>query len=124
MCAGRATHQPTSNGGENIACRNKGFEASANAVCSKKQTSRRGTGVGDGPTRRQQQHRLYEVRIESFRCPCKENLKIYVSDGVYIVRRAEEKEKKGVCCVVVVHRLDAFPGIVPHRKSAEPRPDL
>ncbi|KAI4298003.1 hypothetical protein L6164_037857 [Bauhinia variegata] len=23
MCAGRATHQPTSNGGENIACRNK-----------------------------------------------------------------------------------------------------
>lgn len=23
MCVGRATHQPTSNGGENIACRNK-----------------------------------------------------------------------------------------------------
>ena len=23
MCAGRATHQPTSNGGENIACHNK-----------------------------------------------------------------------------------------------------
>lgn len=23
-------------------------------------------GSGDGPTRRQQQHRLYEVRIESF----------------------------------------------------------
>lgn len=23
MCAGRATHPPTSNGGENIACRNK-----------------------------------------------------------------------------------------------------
>jgi hypothetical protein len=68
MCAGRATHQPTSNGGENIACRNKGFEASANAVCSKNKPPRRGTGVGDGPTRRQQQHRLHEVRIESFRC--------------------------------------------------------
>jgi len=29
MCAGRATHQPTSNGGENIACRNTWFKASA-----------------------------------------------------------------------------------------------
>ncbi|TYK10603.1 putative NADH-ubiquinone oxidoreductase chain [Cucumis melo var. makuwa] len=36
MCAGRATHQPTSNGGENIACRNKSLiRGVSNAVCSK-----------------------------------------------------------------------------------------
>jgi len=71
MCAGRATHQPTSNRGENLACRNKSVDSRRQqntAVCSKnKSPTRPGTGVGDGPTRRQQQHRLYEVRIESFR---------------------------------------------------------
>lgn len=36
MCAGRATHQPTSNGEENIACRNKSLiRGVSNAVCSK-----------------------------------------------------------------------------------------
>jgi hypothetical protein len=36
MCAGRATHQPTSNGGENIACRKKSLiRGVSNAVCSK-----------------------------------------------------------------------------------------
>lgn len=42
----------------------------------------------------------------------------------YVERPSGGKRKKGVSCVVVVRRLDAFPGIVPHRKSAEPRPDL
>lgn len=67
MCAGRATHQPTSNGGENIACRNKSVDSRRQqntAVCSKNKTPYRpGTGVGDGPTRRQQQHRLYESNL-------------------------------------------------------------
>lgn len=68
MCAGRATHPPTSNGGENIACRNKsliqGVSKTLPSVPKTKAPYRPGTGVG--PTRRQQQHRLYEVRIESF----------------------------------------------------------
>lgn len=33
------------------------------------------------------------------------------------------REKK-LFCVVVVRRLDAFPGIVPHRKKERARPDL
>lgn len=67
MCAGRATHQPTSNGGENIACRNKsliqGVSKTLPSVPKTKAPLRPGTGVGDVPTRRQKQHRLYEVRI-------------------------------------------------------------
>ncbi|KAI5582005.1 hypothetical protein BDE02_07G056100 [Populus trichocarpa] len=70
MCAGRATHQPTSNRGENIACRNKslirGVSKRLPSVPKTKAPPRPGTGVEDGPTRRQQQHRLHEVRIESF----------------------------------------------------------
>lgn len=70
MCAGRATHPPTSNGGENIACRNKslirGVSKTLPSVPKKKPLSAPGREVGDGPTRRQQQHRLHEVRIESF----------------------------------------------------------
>lgn len=39
MCAGRATYQPTSNGGENLACRKKSVDSRQNtAVCSKKKT--------------------------------------------------------------------------------------
>lgn len=40
MCAGRATHQPTSNGGENIACRNNDSRRQQKtAVCSKNNLS-------------------------------------------------------------------------------------
>lgn len=41
MCAGRATYQPTSNGGENLACRKKSVDSRRQqntAVCSKKKT--------------------------------------------------------------------------------------
>lgn len=68
----------------------------------------------------------------------------YVSDGVYIVRRAPKlgpaqfsypsvqctgliswREKPKCSCLVVVRRLDAFPslpGIVPHRKKERGAP--
>lgn len=70
----------------------------------------------------------------------------YVSDGVYIVRRAPKRflgqlcslihrfnalgsphggKRKKSLCLVVVRRLDAFPslpGIIPHRKKARRAP--
>lgn len=66
----------------------------------------------------------------------------YVSDGVYIVSRAPKRlassvllsigpmhrliswrEKANVVsCLVVVRRLDTFPGIVPHRKKERGAP--
>lgn len=50
MCAGRATHQPTSNRGENIACRNKSVDDRISqqntAVCSQNQSP---TWSGEGP---------------------------------------------------------------------------
>lgn len=68
MCAGRATHQPTSNRGENLACRNKsirGVSKTPPSVPKTKPLSAPGREWGTA-LRRQQQHRLYEVRIESF----------------------------------------------------------
>ncbi|KAL5080725.1 hypothetical protein RYX36_009146 [Vicia faba] len=67
MCVGRATHQPTSNEGENIACRKKQLDSRRHqniVVCSKNKIPLAPRyGSGGHPTRRQHQHRLYEVRI-------------------------------------------------------------
>ncbi|KAL0307617.1 UNVERIFIED_CONTAM: hypothetical protein Scaly_2977200 [Sesamum calycinum] len=137
MCAGRATHQPTSNGGENIACRNKSLiRGVSNAVCSKNKSPlapRDGSGG-----------RPYAQATAAPALRKKERNR-YVSDGVYIVHRAPKRFLGQLSSLI--HRSNALGSShggksqnvvvlfaasthsllspVPHRKkSAEPRPDL
>ncbi|KAK7296020.1 hypothetical protein VNO77_50915 [Canavalia gladiata] len=90
------------------------------AVCSKNKSPLAPRDGGGGhPTRRQQQHRLYE----SAQALGQLSSLIHRSNALGSSHGWREKPK--CSCVVVVRRLDAFPslpGIVPHRKKERRAP--
>ncbi|KAG4906054.1 hypothetical protein JHK86_057301 (mitochondrion) [Glycine max] len=120
MCAGRATHQPTSNGRKHSMSQHliQGVSKTLPSVPKTKPLSAPGRGWGH-PTRRQQQHRLYE----SAQALGQLSSLIHRSNALGSSHGWREKPK--CSCVVVVRRLDAFPslpGIVPHRKKERRAP--
>ncbi|EEF27701.1 NADH-ubiquinone oxidoreductase chain, putative [Ricinus communis] len=141
MCAGRATHQPTSNGGENIACRNKslirGVSKRLPSVPKTKSPLAPRDGSGGRPY------------AQATAAPAPRTTYRFLSDGVYILRRAPKRflgqlsslihrsnalgsshggKRKNVVVLLLfaasTHSLLSPASSHTERKSAEPRPDL
>ncbi|CAN1142428.1 NADH-ubiquinone oxidoreductase chain 4 [Linum perenne] len=97
MCVGRVTHEPTSNGGENIACHNKslirGVSKKLPSVPKKSPLTLRDGSVGRPHSNETTLYFLSERNR-------------YVSDGVYIVRRAPKRFLGQLCSLI--HRFNAL----------------